>query len=90
MRNPRKRKAPLWVRDLSKREAHQLAGHFQRRWLEGRDLSSAQEWLWDTVVADLRWRARNELGRFHCSCVFCCGLEPVLPTESGDEFPDPF
>lgn len=70
-REPRPRGIPLWVRETSSEQLHGIAGRMlqlQRAY----DLSPAQEWLWDHLIAELEWRSRTTRpGWRRCSCALC-------------------
>ena len=67
------RRSPQWVRDLSDREAHQIAFRLQHE-REVDVLSDPQEWLWDALISELEHRRRNaRWPQRRCSCALCFG-----------------
>lgn len=73
-----RRRSPGWVRCMSDAQLHATAMKLARD-SETRDLSAAQEWLWQSLISELeyRWRTTRPAS-FRCSCMLC-----VPP------FPDP-
>jgi len=67
----RRRRAPAWVRTMTDRELHGLAGRFQREQMTY-DLSEQQWWLWEMVINELehRWHRTRPVWR-RCGCQFC-------------------
>lgn len=67
----RGRCAPHWVRALSDRDLHGIAGRFVRLQRE-QDLTPGQEWLLEMAFADLEYRRRRTRPAWKaCSCQFC-------------------
>lgn len=68
-----RRRAPYWVRELSSASLHGLAGRLLRE-SKVKDLSGAQEWLWDRCINELEWRRRQVRPVWQsCSCELCVG-----------------
>jgi len=63
------------VQDLSTETIHAMAGHF-RRTSTSEDLSEAQEWLWDRLMAELAWRNAMLAPDLRCRCDLC--LDPFM------------
>jgi hypothetical protein len=66
-----RRRSPGWVRRLSSRQLHGLAGKFVRD-QQAADLTERQEWLFESVISELEYRHR----RCHsvwdrCACAWC-------------------
>jgi hypothetical protein len=74
----RQRRAPLWVRELTSRNLHALAGRLLRE-SQTTDLSDAQNWLLDHCLGDLEWRwSHCEPVWRRCSCWMCApAWDPV-------------
>lgn len=67
----RRRRSPGWVRQMSTREVHGLAGRLDRE-QRTQDLSEGQEWLWRAVISELEYRWRHPRGlELRCSCEWC-------------------
>lgn len=77
-----RRTAPQYVRCMTSRELHGIAGRFQREQMLY-DLSERQWWLWEQVLNELeyRWTATRPVWR-RCSCLFCV---PPFPEGSAAE-----
>lgn len=66
-----RRRSPGWVRSMSSRELHGLAGRLQREFTEDR-LSARQEWLLDAALSELEYRHRSTTSALdRCWCWFC-------------------
>lgn len=65
------RSAPYWVRKLSDRDLHGIAGRFVRL-QKTQDLTPGQEWLLEQCFADLAFRRRRTRPAWRaCSCEYC-------------------
>lgn len=69
-----RRRSPHWVRQLDVKGLHALALKLnsERR---VKDLSDAQEWLFDCVVSELAYRRRRGRVALWCTCAFCMATE---------------
>lgn len=73
MLEPRRRRSPLWVREMSSRELHAIAFRFNYDRMTD-VLSDPQEWLYDALVSELEWRrSRARWPEHRCSCEICWG-----------------
>lgn len=80
-----RRRAPLWVRDMSSREIHGICFRLNHERRED-VLSDPQEWLWDACVSELEYRRRQARWPDHrCSCELCIDpFDPQLSDGSSD------
>jgi len=70
-RYTRSRLAPMWVRELDRRQLHALTGKLVRLYGE-EGLSDKQEWLLDRCLQELNWRRSHAVWPDpRCSCQFC-------------------
>lgn len=68
---PKRRRAPLWVREMPSNSLHGLALRLMRD-AETRDLTDNQEWLWSACISELEYRWRNApKGEQRCACYLC-------------------
>jgi len=75
-REATRRRSPAWVRAMTSRELHGVAGHLNAERLSA-DLSDRQEWLWDAVVSELEYRRRRATWPVRsCTCYLCLGPFP--------------
>lgn len=84
----RRRKSPIWCRELDSRSLHGIAGKLQRKGMaEG--LSEREEWLWAVVISELEWRNTHGSAEWpFCSCEFCfVGVDADGFVAIEDEFP---
>ena len=66
-----RRRSPGWVRALSDRDVHAIAGRFARQRVSA-DLTERQEWLWDACISELEYRRRTTRPLWRsCSCYLC-------------------
>lgn len=69
--NPKRRRSPQWVREMTSNSLHGLALRLLR---DDRTagLTDNQEWLWAGVISELEYRQRNPFeGERSCSCCLC-------------------
>ncbi len=67
----KRRRSPLWVRDMPSNSLHGLALRLMRDG-ESEDLSDAQEWLWSACISELEYRHRSApKGEQRCACMLC-------------------
>ncbi len=68
---PKRRRSPLWVREMPSNSLHGLALRLMNE-ERGQDLSSGQEWLWHACISELEWRWRNaKKSEQRCVCLLC-------------------
>jgi hypothetical protein len=80
-----RRRSPYYVRQWSAKSLHAVLGRFDRE-RRSRDLSEAQEWLYDAMVSELEWRRRHTRPVWQaCSCHYCFGPFPFPEHEDGPE-----
>lgn len=94
VRRPR-RLAPMWVRELDRRDLHALTGKLLRDF-RGTGISPAQDWLLDRALNELAWRVYADGPARCCVCELCCpediwgGVSPYDDRPLDDEPPAPF
>lgn len=71
MPKPTRRRSPLWVREMDRRQLHGLTWRLLDGWRRG-ELSDAQEWLLGACESELayRWR-RARWPEPRCTCELC-------------------
>lgn len=82
--SPKRRRSPLKTAALSSAALHGIAGSLRKQQYQ-RDLSSAQEWLWDVVLAELETRHRRTRGTLQCCCCDLC--RAPFPSDHDEESP---
>lgn len=68
---PTRRRSPAYVREWSSETLHAVAGRLTNI-AQQADLSEAQNYLWDCVIAELEYRFRHRSAQWPwCSCELC-------------------
>lgn len=67
----RRRRSPFWIRQMTSQDLHALALAVRNR-QQHRDLTLKECWLFDTIISELEYRARNwKTGWRWCTCELC-------------------